>query len=61
MNMSYCRFRNTRDDLEYCCGSLEECEELSWEEEVAAETLYELSWRYMEAYREWKAQKGGEE
>lgn len=61
MNMSYCRFRNTRIDFEDCVGALEEYEELSWEEEVAAETLYELCARYVEAYREWKAEKGGEE
>lgn len=54
MNMSYCRFRNTRIDLEDCCGALEDLEEISVDEMVAAETMYEECERYLRAFKEYK-------
>ena len=61
MNMSYCRFRNTRMDFEACVEAIEYGDEISAEEKYAAEKLYRLCKRYMAAYEEWKAEKGGEE
>lgn len=56
-NMSYCRFRNTKLDLADCIYGLEElidCEEeqLSPEEQAAADRMYELCQEYMERYEE---------
>ena len=42
MNMSYCRFRNTLEDLKDCYFNLGEVQELSFEEERAREKLIEL-------------------
>lgn len=42
MNMSYCRFRNTLQELQHCADALEEGDELSHEEAVAARRLIRL-------------------
>lgn len=42
MNMSYCRFRNTLEDLRDCYDSIDDTEDLSLEEEKARKRLIEL-------------------
>ena len=51
-NMSYCRFRNTLNDLMDCLHALEEdgVEGLSREEREAAEDLYATAKRLVDAY-----------
>ncbi len=39
-NMSYCRFRNTKSDLEDCLDALRNCEELSKEEHGACKRMF---------------------
>ena len=39
MNMHYCRFRNTRRDLQECLMAIAEGERLDWEEHRAAENM----------------------
>jgi hypothetical protein len=54
-NMSYCRFTNTRADLEDCCEALEEIPTLlalSDAELSAADQMYELCRRYVARYEE---------
>ena len=40
-NMSYCRFRNTRNDLSDCLEALRDNDELSEEEAKAARWMFE--------------------
>ena len=42
MNMSYCRFRNTLEDLRDCYFNLSEVQDLSSDEERAREKLIKL-------------------
>lgn len=63
-NMSYCRFRNTRTDLEDCVNALEnstehkgtyvdeDFDEISQEEISAAKRMRSLCERYIEAFDE---------
>ena len=54
MNMSYCRFHNTRMDLADCVEALENFDDISEEEMLHAEMMYNLCERYMQAYIEFK-------
>lgn len=53
-NMSYCRYQNTAIDLEDCAAAMEEegYEGLEFKEQMAAERLFEICQRYMEAFSE---------
>lgn len=42
MNMSYCRFQNTLQDLRDCYYNIEEVEDMSEEEKSARKKLIEL-------------------
>ncbi len=55
MNMSYCRFRNTLNDLQDCYDSMEEViEEYSDEEVLAREKLIRLCEDVVDDYRNFK-------
>lgn len=54
-NMSYCRFENTKIDLEDCVFALEDilngdADELSEREKRASDRMYELCQEYIEKY-----------
>lgn len=55
-NMSYCRFRNTFNDLNDCVGTLydivwEECkDDISREEKWAAKQMYDLCKEFISLY-----------
>lgn len=55
-NMSYCRFRNTRIDLEDCVCALEDLTngegDLSLEEKQSALAMYDLCKEFMVYYEE---------
>jgi hypothetical protein len=53
-NMSYCRYQNTAIDLEDCASAMEEEDysELSFQERMAADRMYEICQRYMSAYEQ---------
>jgi len=51
-NMSYCRFRNTLDDLRDCQEALHDEKELSAEEERAKRGLIIICKEIAECYRE---------
>lgn len=56
-NMSYCRFRNTKMDLEDCVYTLSDLmyneeEPLSPEEKAAADRMYEICQEYIERYED---------
>ena len=55
-NMSYCRFRNTRNDLADCVYALEDLTngegDLSLEEKQAALAMYDLCKEFMVYYEE---------
>lgn len=61
-NMSYCRFRNTLQDLQDCsnalqeiidnCGIDEDGEKLSFDERRAASNMYDLCQKFMSLYEE---------
>lgn len=55
-NMSYCRFQNTYGDFLDCIDALEDFKLNSdnEEEKRAAEKMYYMCQRYMDAYEEWK-------
>ena len=55
-NMSYCRYQNTAIDLEDCAAAMEEegYEGLEFKEQMAADRLYEICQRYMQAYEQQK-------
>ena len=42
MNMSYCRFRNTLEDLKDCYYNIEDVEDMSYEEKIARKQLIKL-------------------
>jgi len=52
MNMSYCRFENTLNDLEDCVESLDNGKELSESEQACKERLIELCKDIAENYGE---------
>lgn len=50
-NMSYCRFRNTSNDLRDCVNALEDEDYPDSSEELnAAKRMYNLCQKYAEAY-----------
>lgn len=56
-NMSYCRFHNTKIDLEDCVCALEnirngEGEQLSPEEYFASKRMYDLCQEYIQLFEE---------
>lgn len=59
-NMSYCRFRNTFNDLNDCVCTIHdivwgECEDdVSSEEKRAAQQMYDLCQQYISLYEEWQ-------
>lgn len=54
MNMSYCRFENTLNDLQDCAGALDEngMKSLSTDERRAAERMIDLCRDMAEAFAE---------
>lgn len=42
MNMSYCRFYNTLQDLKDCYYNIQDVENMSWEEKRARKQLIEI-------------------
>ena len=59
MNMSYCRFQNTRTDFQDCVLALQDMLddnsiELSQDEERAAAQLYQLAQEYIENYERYE-------
>ena len=58
MNMSYCRFENTFRDLEDCVDALVSIEDISEREENFAHRMRNLCEEYIEAYEEWKSDRG---
>ena len=53
-NMSYCRYQNTAIDLEDCASAMEEegYGDLEFREQMAADRLYEICRRYIQAYEQ---------
>ena len=55
MNLSYCRFENTANDLADCVAALEnyrdECDDLSTYEMQAAQHMYRLCQQYIDNYQ----------
>lgn len=61
-NMSYCRFRNTLQDLQDCSNALQEIidnsgvdeygEKLSFDERRAASNMYDLCQEFISLYEE---------
>lgn len=54
-NMSYCRFRNTEQDLNDCVdaiGNIESIDDLSNSERKSAERLYHLANEYVAYYEQ---------
>lgn len=61
-NMSYCRFRNTLNDLNDCLGALQEIidnngvaqygDKLGFEERRAASNMYDLCKEFISLYEE---------
>ena len=63
-NMSYCRFRNTLQDLQDCSNALQEIidnggvddygEKLNFEERRAASNMYDLCREFIDIYEEFE-------
>ena len=51
-NMSYCRFRNTSEDLQDCLNHIDEVDDLNQEEKEAREKLIELCVQIADDYGE---------
>ena len=49
-NMSYCRYRNTLEDLQDCQNYMEDTEELDWEEARARKWLIKMCVAIAEDY-----------
>lgn len=51
-NMSYCRFQNTAGDFSECVDAIGEYNDLSGDEQRAADRLYTMAKEYVESYEE---------